>query len=160
MERRAQEVERRAQSEAKRFSKLFVARFPEWESCQTFFNPTNERGIALFIEIPSENPAVATPLRIHVKNGEVLVDWDRYDEEFLRVFNTRFLKNAIKEIDDLVSEKRKIVIYYSEGISFVTGFYPSESKIDWHDQTSSTLDRAVVRSWRGTYDAELTRPGS
>ena len=152
------EVNRRIAEDSQSFARLFVERFPQWRDC---LEPSQVSGVGLRVTIPSENPAISEPLGIEVKNAEVLIWWINgwhvhvYREDSEEPGSLAHLNQALDTLTDLVDEKIVTVASFVEGKPMGGSTIFAGQEIEWRWK----IDRLQRRSWQGSYDRDIEKPG-
>lgn len=172
-----QEVRRRAECDAQAFRKLLLDRFPEWEPhvrLVTAGDPAIHEGpeglewdCALVATIPSENPAVETPLDIRVLGAEVRPCWvDGWHHHVFRLEDAtpgdpEHLRRAVKIVEDLVTERIAVTTLCRGEEMIGGGEVPAgqEPEVDWKnfEIPRGAPTHLTLRSWRGTYDRVIEK---
>lgn len=128
------------------FADRLFAKHPEWRQ---YVDESSAEVLA--IEVPSPNTCARTGLCIDTDDDEVTVGFDRFHSHFFGRGDEEIYDAALAFIDGILSEA-VVVLVYHEGERWAKSMCV-DSLDPWpHPEPGQTR---VVRSWKGTLDAEL-----
>jgi hypothetical protein len=138
------------------FATALFAVYPEWESVAEMDSDSGQTGHYLLLRVqPPKGARAAHPLIIHSDNDEVTVGFDHYhshfdwppaDEE----------AGPLKFIQDILDERLAVLSFW-DGEQW-KGSYVLSAGADKSKHGAPGADRAIVRSWKGSLDAEHLLP--
>jgi hypothetical protein len=132
---------------SEQFAKLLFERHPEWKPFSRF-----ESSGALVVEMASPNPNTRSELRIDTEREEVTVGFDMFHTHFfMEDDGQKNFEQAIDFVERFLNEEH-VVLVYMRGDKW-TGSMCCSLEDPW--PIPEFGQRRYVRSWRGTYDAEM-----
>lgn len=139
---------------SRRFAAALLAEFPEWAPYLRLSAYPGAAPGTLEVEVPPPHPA-GSPLRIDTDNAEVTVsfaDWHEHYSRWAGDTEDEIVRTAVDAVRDVV-EERLLSVMALKGGRPRRGWKvaPGERVETRHG------DLTRVRSWRGTYDADLPR---
>jgi hypothetical protein len=139
---------------SRRFAEALLDEFPEWAP---YMQPAPYEGAkgTLLVRVPAPHPG-GTELVIETENDEVTVSfagWHEHYGAWAGETEDESTRAALDAMRDIV-EERLLAVMAMDGEQWRSGWRvaPGEPVETRHGQQTR------VRSWRGTYDADLTRP--
>ena len=140
---------------SRRFAHALLEAFPDWEPYLRLADGEDAKPGTLVVEVPAP-PSGVSPMFIDTDCGEITVafadwhghygplTWDDDEDECTRV--------ALEVVRAIV-EERLLSVMALDG---------EQSRRSWHVAPGEPVETRFgsltrVRSWRGTYDADLTR---
>lgn len=140
---------------SRRFADALLAEFPEWEPYLRLASYEGAAPGTLAVEVPPPHPA-GFPLFVDTNHDEVTVTfagWHDHYGSWTGETVEESTRAAVDVVRDIVQERRLAVLAmdgerWRRSWSLAPG-QPVERR---HGEQTR------VRSWRGTYDADLTRP--
>lgn len=139
---------------SRRFAQALLRAFPEWAP---YLQPaTHERAApgSLLVEVPPPAPG-AHPLYVDTDNGEITVafaGWHDHYGAWAGEDDEESTRAALDDVRAIVEERWLSVLAYEDG----------QWRRSWRVAPGEPVEtrhgnRTQVRSWRGTYDADLAR---
>jgi hypothetical protein len=138
---------------SRRFAEALLREFPEWAPYLRLADGREAPG-TLVVEVPPPPPGTG-PLWIDTGNGEITVafaDWHSHYGSLTGADDEQATRDALDAIHEIIDE-RLLSVAAMEGGRWRRSWSvaPGEPVETRHGDTTR------VRSWRGTYDAELPR---
>jgi hypothetical protein len=129
------------------FADRLFAAHPEWRK----YVDESADAEVLAIEVPSPNGCSESGLRLYTDDDEVTVGFDRFHSHFFGREDEEIYDAALAFIDGILSEA-VVVLVYHEGERWAKSMC-----VDVNDPwpLPEPGQTRVVRSWKGTLDAEL-----
>ncbi len=151
---------------SEQFGKALFRRFPQWRQYATYREDgePDDRAYYLDVAIPSENPAVADPLRINRYPNLITVCWASAIVEWYRPPPEYYTERIVLFLEDVVAEK---IVFgsYIKDYNVSSGGFWHRAPLDENAKgfpvcrpKMQTGGMIVERSWRGSYD-ETIREG-
>jgi hypothetical protein len=139
---------------SRRFADALLREFPEWAPYLRLAEWTDAEGGTLLVDVPPP-PGGTSPLLVNTEDGEITVafaGWHSHYGSWTGAENEEATHEALDAIRDVV-EERLLSVAAMNGEQWRRSWSvaPGEPVETRHG------DRTLVRSWRGTYDAELQR---
>jgi len=132
---------------SEKFATYIFERHPEWKELGRF----EDSGV-LVIEVPSPNHSALTGLLIDTDNEEVTVGFDMFHTHFfMEEEDEKNFEQALDFIDGLLREEYVVLVYMQA--DKWTGSRCSSLEGPW--PLPEKGQRRYIRSWLGTYDAEM-----
>jgi hypothetical protein len=140
--------------DSRRFAEALLAEFPEWEPYMRIASYDGAEPGTLEVEVPPPHSA-GSPLWIDTENDEVTVrfaGWHEHYSGWDGDTGEAVAPEALGAVRDIV-EERLLAVLAMDGERWRRAWQaaPGERISTRHGE------RTRVRSWRGTYDADLTR---
>lgn len=139
---------------SRRFARALLREFPEWEPSLRLASWDGVEPGTLLLEVPPPAPG-ASPLTVDTGDGEITVafaDWHDHYGSFAGEDEDDSTRAALRDVHAIV-EERLLSVLALDGDQWRRGWQvaPGEPVETHHGELTR------VRSWRGTYDADLTR---
>ena len=138
---------------SRRFAGALLHEFPEW-GAYLQSSPYEGAEGTLLVEVPAPHPG-GTALWIDTENGEVTVSfagWHEHYGTWTGETDEECTRAALDAVRDIVNERRLAVMAMDgEQWRMSWSVAPGDRVETRHGESTR------VRSWRGTYDAELRR---
>lgn len=140
---------------SRRVARALLAEFPDWAPYLRLSAFPGHAPGTLEVEVPPAHLA-GSPLHVDTDNDEVTVsfaDWHEHYGGWAGDVEEESIRAAVQAVRDVVEERLLSVLALDDGRPRrAWRAAPGEPVTTRH----GTLTR--VRSWRGTYDAEMARP--
>lgn len=139
---------------SRRFAQALLREFPGWEPYLQLASHDGAAPGTLVVEVPPPPPGTG-PLWIDTGNGEITVafaDWHSHYGSWMDADEEEAARDALDTIRDIIDERLlSVAALDGERWRGSWSVAPGEPVETRHGETTR------VRSWRGTYDADLTR---
>lgn len=139
---------------SRRFAEALLREFPEWAPYLRRADDDDPEPGTLLVEVPPPPPGTG-PLWIDTENEEITVafaDWHSHYTAWRDEDEEASMRDALAAIREIVEERLlSVAALNGEQWRRSWSVAPGEPVETRHGDTTR------VRSWRGTYDAELTR---
>jgi hypothetical protein len=138
---------------SRRFAEGLLQRHPEWRHLFSLATYEGADPGTLFVEVPASHPS-GVPLFIDSDGEEITVSFGIWHDHFgswTGEPDEAATQQALDSIDDILAE-RMLIVAALDG---------EQWRASWTVSPGERIDtgrgkRTQVRSWLGTYDAELT----